>query len=151
MLIRPATIEDLPQCGPCAEKFYASSQHLKTFDINRFVAMWTALLSNETGAMFLVLDQNEIVGAIAGVAYPEAYSDELICQEFYWFISPEHRGMGGVRLYKMFEDWARSKGCSQIRMGHLLDSMPEKVSKFYERMGFVAAEVNYFKSLKETP
>lgn len=146
MLIRQARVEDLPRLSACAEEFYASSKFLKTFDLDRFVAMWTALLGNETGVIFLLCEGEEISGTIGGVAYPEAYSSEVIAQEFFWYSLSTSRG-AGVRLYRAFEEWARARGCSQIRMGHLVDSMPEKVARFYERMGFVPIEVNFCKSL----
>lgn len=148
MLIRQATVEDLPRLSACATEFYSSSKFLKTFDLGKFVAMWAALLQNGTGVIFVIEESGELVGTIGGVAYPEAYSSELIAQEFFWWINRESRGRG-IRLYKEFEDWARERGCSQIRMGHLLDSMPEKVAKFYERMGFVAVEVNFCKTLTQ--
>ncbi len=112
----------------------------------KFIALWTALLTNGSGGLFLLFEGSEVEGAIGGVIYPEAYSDAQICQEFFWFVKPESRG-GGVRLYRKFEEWARTKGANEIRMGYLVDSMPEKVSTFYERLGFHPVEVNYTKVL----
>lgn len=146
MLIRQATVEDLPRCSKAAQEFYGSAKSLGTFEIERFITMWTTLLGNSIGVIFLLLDGDEIVGAIGGVAYPDAYTDKLIATEFYWFVGQSSRGWG-VRLYALFEEWARSRGCSQIRMVHLLDSMPEKVARFYDRAGFKPLEVHYAKEL----
>lgn len=146
MLIRPATIEDLQNCGASAEQFYASAKSLGTFELDRFVAMWTALLGNGMGVIFLALEGEQIVGALGGVSYPDQYSEKVIATEFFWHLNKSSRG-GGVRLYKLFEDWARERGCNQIRMGYLVDSMPSKVATFYERMGFKPLEVHYAKDL----
>lgn len=146
MIIRQATIEDLPRCSKAAQEFYGSAQSLGSFDLDKFVAMWTMLLGNGTGVIFLLFQDEEIVGALGGVAYPDAYTSRLIASEFYWFVGSQSRG-GGVRLYRLFEEWARLRGCSELRMVHLLDSMPEKVARFYDRAGFKPLEVHYAKEL----
>ena len=45
------------------------------------------------------------------------------------------------------EQWAKEKGCAEIRMGHLSDLNPEKVRRFYQRMGYRQVETNYAKRL----
>jgi GNAT superfamily N-acetyltransferase len=147
MEIRKAKANELQKCGDCAREFYASSEHLTGFDIGRFSASWKALIESETGVMFLLLDEGTVRGAIGGVAFPDINSGTLISQEFFWFVSSSARGSYGVRLYKAFEAWSRERGCAQIRMGHLLDLMPEKVSAFYRAMGFRPIETNYAKEL----
>lgn len=146
MLIRPATVEDLPRCGQSAQEFYESAPSLGSFELDRFITMWTMLLGNGSGVIFLLLNGEVIVGAIGGVAYPDAYTAKLMATEFFWFVGESSRGRG-VRLYRMFEDWARERGCAQIRMVHLLDLMPEKVARFYDRAGFKPLEVHYAKEL----
>lgn len=146
MTLRKATIEDLPALSKCAAEFYASSKVLNTFEIDRFCETWTALLRGGTGVIFIFCDGEEILGTISGVAYKEPYSQEMIAQEFWWYVLKESRG-AGVRLYRAFEEWATARGCSRLRMGHLVDSMPEKVAHFYERIGLQREEVVYSKSL----
>lgn len=146
MIIRQATVEDLPRCSESAGEFYGSAKSLGAFEIERFIAMWTMLLGNGSGVIFLLLDGEAIVGALGGVAYPDAYTSSLLACEFFWHVNKSSRGRG-VLLYRMFEDWARTRRCSQIRMVHLLDSMPEKVARFYDRAGFKPLEVHYAKEL----
>lgn len=139
--------DDLPRMGKVAERFYASSKHLNGFDIERFTKFWFPLLENGMGTIFAVYDEEmEIVGAIGGMAYPEPYNGEMQAMEFFWFVQPEHRGVG-MKLYRMFEEWARGRGCKRIRMAHLTDLMPEKVHRVYERLGFEQIEVHYSKEL----
>jgi GNAT superfamily N-acetyltransferase len=54
---------------------------------------------------------------------------------------------GGVLLYRAFEAWAKTKKATELRMGYLVDLMPEKVAHFYERVGFERVEVGYSKRL----
>lgn len=147
MTIRQATIEDLPALEPCAREFYASSENLHEFDLDRFVSLWRVLISNGSGIVLLLINGNEIAGAIAGLIHPSPYSARTIAQEMYWFVRPSMRG-GGVLLYREFERWAIYKGAAELHMGYLVDLMPEKVAAFYERVGFHKVEVGYSKRLE---
>lgn len=130
-----------------AEEFYASSRFLTKFDIDKFVTFWKNAIESGVGIVLVALEDDEIIGAIAGMKYEEPYTGEVSVQEFFWFVRPGHRGMAGVRLYKAFEDWAREKKATVLRMVHLLDSMPEKLERFYGHQGFVAVEKLYSKDL----
>lgn len=147
LVIREAHIEDLSRLGACAEAFYAASKFLKRFDLERFVAAWTALIEGGSGGVFLLVeDSGEIAGTLGGVVYPDLYSGDLVATEFFWFVREGCRGKG-LALYKAFEEWARARDCGEIRMVHLLDLMPEKLERVYRRLGFVPAEVHYVKEL----
>ena len=130
-----------------AQEFYASSQFLRKFDMDKFVAFWNAIIKSEQGIIFAAFDDGEIIGAIGGMAFPEPYSGELIVQEFFWFVRPGHRGTAGIRLYKAFEEWSRDKQAVAIRMVHLMDSMPEKLSRVYQQLGYTPVETMYTKEL----
>lgn len=148
MMIRPVTPEELAGLEPLAEEFYASSAFLKKFDMARFVEFWVGFLENGLGAFFGLFDEGKPVGAIAGLVYPEPYSGDLVATEFFWYVGKQfRRGTGGVRLYREFERWAIEKGCTQIRMVHLMDSMPEEVARFYRKLGFKSIETHYAKDL----
>jgi len=142
-----ATAADLPRMETAAREFYASSRFLHGFDMARFVALWTDLLEKDMGVIFAVENGQGIHGAIGGVVYPEPYSGEAVATEFFFFISPEHRGPG-MDLYRAFEKWARQKKCKQIRMVHLMDLMPGRLAVLYRRLGFKAAEMHYVKELR---
>lgn len=148
MTVRRATVEDLPKLSACAEEFYAASKFLRKFDLSRFVAMWSSLLNSDTGVIFLLVDGDMITGMIGAMVYPEAYSDEIILQEFFLFIRKEHRGgFGLLRLYRALEEYAVERNCTQIRMGHLQDSQPDGLRRLYLRLGFEHMETSYAKVL----
>ena len=146
--IKPMCRFSLRKVAPAAKEFYESSQFLRKFDLERFIALWKNAIEGEQGTIIAAFDDGEFIGAISGMLYPEAYSGELIAQEFFWFVRPGHRGLAGMRLYKAFEQWAKQKGCAEIRMGHLADLMPEKVAMTYKRLGYVEVERNFAKRLE---
>lgn len=145
-LIRQATTADLPRMAGLAKEFYASSRMLRHFQIDRFVETWNSFISLGMGVIFLSVEKDEITGTIAGLVHRDANCDDLIAQEFYWFVHKDSRGEG-IKLYRTFEDWAKAKGAHEIRMGYLVDSMPDKVKHFYQRLGFHEVETNYAKRL----
>ena len=145
-MIRTATIDDLVTLADLAAQFYASSKFLNDFNLECFETTWTQLLSSGMGAVFVLDGVDGPIGALGGVAYPDINSGRLTATEFFWFVDPAFRGKG-LSLYKAFEDWARSKRCSEIRMVHLADSMPSQLERLYERLGFDMAEVHYRKEL----
>ena len=146
-MIRQARIEDLPRLWEYARESFSQSRFLKRFELERFCGLWTALLEQGAGGVFVLEDEaEELAGALMGVVYPEPYSDELTATEFAWFVRPGHRGEG-IRLYRAFEQWARERGCARIRMVHLTDVMPAKLANVYRRLGFEPAEVHYVKEL----
>ena len=146
-MIRKAEIGELGNLHACAREFYESSRHLGRFDLGRFCALWEKLLSNGTGIIFVDERDGELVGTIGGMVHEDLYDPRLIATELFWFARKEHRG-AGLKLYREFERWAGENGAAMIRMAHLLDSMPEKVSHFYQRAGYTAIETYYGKSLR---
>lgn len=146
-MIRLATVGDLGTLETCAREFYASSRFLKKFDQTLFQAVWTHFLETGAGVIFLLeTPEGEVAGALGGVVFPDLYSGELVATEFFWFVREGKRG-SGLLLYRAFEEWAREKGCAEVRMVHLLDSMPEKLNRVYRHLEFTPTEVHYAKEL----
>lgn len=148
MMIREATADDLRNLEPLAREFHDASTSLTEFNIDVFEAGWRQLLSGGYGVIFLLLDGDRIAGTIGGVAFPDICHGKLVAQEFFFFVAKDARGEG-TRLYREFEKWAESRGCAQIRMVLLIDSMPEKLDTVYRRWGYRRTEVAYSKELKE--
>lgn len=145
-MIQVATIADLPLVQECAQEFYASSQFLKKFEIERFVTFWTGAIESGIGVIFLQMKDGAVNGCFGGVMFPDLYSGAVIATEFFWFVKEKCRG-GGMKLYRAFESWAKEKGCAEIQMIHLLDLMPEKLEKVYRHLGFVPVETRYSKEV----
>lgn len=145
-MIREIGISELGKLQGCAKAFYDSSRFLEDFNPCRFTDIWTQLLNSGAGVIFAYEIDSCFVGAIGGIVHQDIYGQSIIAEEFFWFIEEQYRG-AGLRLYKRFEDWARGRGAASIQMVHLLDLMPEKVSKFYLRQGFEPIETRYSKKL----
>lgn len=146
-IIHAATVEDLPSISAYAEEFYAQSKHLKAFDAATFEQSWKQFLLLGIGVILISIEDDHPTGWIGGISYPDVNSGKQTAIEMFWFVRPGSRG-SGVRLYREFEQWARLKGCDELRMVHLSDSMPDKLKRFYEAQGFDEVETHYAKELR---
>lgn len=146
-MIRRAEIEDLCRLEDGAKAFFSSSRHLHDFEIDKFVAVWSDIITRDIGVVFVIEHDGLLVGALGGLSHKDLYGDKLIATEMFWFVLPEFRG-GGMRLFMAFEKWAKEKGCCRIMMAFLLDLMPEKLAIAYRRRGYVPSEVFYSKEIE---
>lgn len=147
MIVRAATIDDLPMLEPSIREFYTQSQFLKRLDWPHFVNVWRILFRQQLGVIFLLCDaKGQVAGGLGGVSTPDIGNGELVATECFWFVRDGMRGEG-LKLYKAFEEWALQRACRQIQMVHLSDSMPERLAKLYQRLGFRRAEVRFCKDL----
>ena len=146
-VIREATISDLPKLSSLGLKFHASA-NLGNFAISDFCALWERFFAIDFGVIFVAECNGEIVGSIGGVIHPRPYDlkGPLVAEEFFWFVQPDARGCG-IDLYRKFEEWAKRRGAVELQMCHLIDSMPEKLERFYKHEGYSLIEKRYAKTL----
>lgn len=141
-MIRLATVEDIPKLCTLAQEFASSTEFVKGFDKDRFIANWTHFIK-QCGIIFIL---NEFDGMLGGIKYPDINSGTMTAAECFWFVSPLKRGEG-MKLLTAFEQWAKDNECKSVIMVHLMDSMPEKLQTVYKRNGYKAAEIHYVKEL----
>ena len=146
-MISLATVDTLGALTALAERFYASSEFLRDFDAATFCNTWREILTAGIGVIIVMSNETGPTGAIGGICHTDPNNGRMTASEMFWFVAPESRG-SGVTLYRAFEEWARLKGCVDIRMVHLSDSMPLKLKTFYEAIGFKEVETHYVKEIK---
>ena len=96
---------------------------------------------------FVLSVDGQIVGLIAGIVGSSHLSDQPVYQELVWYVSEKHRRYG-IRLLNHLEAWCYLHGIKQIVMARMSNSMPEKISKLYEAMGYKEFEIHYIKTLE---
>ncbi len=146
MTIRPLTIAELPLLEDGAKEFYASSSVLRKFDIGQFCGFWSKIMESGLGVIIGLYDGPLVCGAISGIMYPDPNSGELTMTECFWFVRPGMRG-GGLGLLRFLERFSREHKCVQLRMVHLVDSMPERLTTLYRRLGYKPIETHYAKDI----
>ena len=150
MIIR-ATIEDLEKYIACfadGMKEWAEEGWAMPLNENCFLSTWKGLLATGIGVIWLLIDEDSgmPVGALGAIKFPDPNNGVLTASEMFWYVKKDYRGQG-MKLLELFEGWAEENGCGHITMVHLTDIMPDILKRVYERRGYKAREVHYFKEV----
>lgn len=144
--IREAKPEEAIIVSKFMKQFEAETAFVKV-DPDHAGKLYEKMIRNGTGHMFILeTDEGEMVGGLGCVVGPDLHYPRVIAVETYWFVSPDYRG-AGLMLLAFFEKWAKENNCDAVAMVHLLDSMPTKLKKLYERRGYVLIENHYLKEV----
>lgn len=141
---------NIEQLRPLAEQWFsecnASAFGLKA-EIDRHLSDMYRLAVYTAGAELLLLinDKEEIVGYMGLITFKSPISDQLIANEKNYYVRPESRGNGGLRLLIEARKWAKMKGCSHLIMNasNLASDMHDKVCELYRKMGMRKFETSY--------
>ncbi|NSZ73259.1 GNAT family N-acetyltransferase [Agrobacterium tumefaciens] len=87
---------------------------------------------------------NPARGVLMAVAFEHPFGAGRIAKETVWFVTPEARGRGAIKMLDAYEVWARSLGCVSAGMASLATN---DVSSLYERRGYSAVETHFMKPL----
>ncbi len=84
------------------------------------------------------------VGVFVGNIASYYFGPDLIATDTVWYVIPEKRGTRiGIDLLGYFEDWARSKGASDIRIGQTSTITPEVFEGLLSKRGYRFVGTNY--------
>ena len=84
-------------------------------------------------------------GVLMAVASDHPFGPVRIARETVWWIEPDYRGLGAVKMLNGYEMWARDQGCQFTGMAGMGDD-PE-VGKLYQRRGYQVAERHFLKAM----
>jgi len=132
----------------CEEFHGLSYQRSVPFDWNIMVE-WVSDRIDDDGSLVLgAWSGSDLVGCVIGLTFVPPYSERVVAGDFIWYVKPEHRGgMVGVRLMKMFENWAVDAGAVQILTGATSGIKSERGAALLERLGFVPTGTSVYKDL----
>jgi len=151
--IRPAKISELPKIGELVlNEFVAETHsHIPELESNGdtsldgFVSDFKSRILQEIPtAVFIAERGDEIIGAAAGSVSKHPWANLMWGSEDFWYVKKEERGTSiGIKLFNKLMKWFEDQGAKRIHMTHY--HWNEKVSKFYNRKGFVPFEISYVK------
>jgi GNAT superfamily N-acetyltransferase len=145
-MLRPLTIEDIPELSRLAPLFWAEGKLPGGFDPEVFARTWTSLISSGTGHIVGLYDLTGLVGALGYILAPDPNDGATVATEMFWFVDPEYRG-SGLRLFHWFEGAAAALGASRLMAAHLSAINGPELKHLYERFGYREVETFYFKQL----
>lgn len=83
-------------------------------------------------------------GILLAHSYEHPFGPVRIAQERLWWIDPAYRGRAATEMLEAYEDWATAEGCEFVGMAGMGDD--PRISAFYKRRGYIAAERNFLKA-----
>lgn len=144
MQIRLMTAEDVPRVAELVEEFH--SETVNSFGLDTDEAKMQSISSQFVGTSFVMLDDNEIVGALVGFVTSYAASAQRIYQEVMWYVAKEYR-RSGAELLDHLELWCQEQNIDFVVMANLGEYRGEVFRRFYLRRGYKTAETHYIKKL----
>ena len=146
-MIREARRSDFDAILDMAESFWGHTQFDEPFDRDHTEVM--VKMSYDNDLLCVSEDKSGITGFIAAVKSPLIGSPRaLMATELAWYVKPENRGtMHGVQLIKLLESLCIEQEVKYLSMAFMETSMPAKIKKLYESLGYVLQETVYTKVL----
>ena len=83
-------------------------------------------------------------GILMAAAFDHPFGAGTVAKETVWYIAPEARGRGALRMLDAYETWAKEQGCDLVGMASLATN---DVSRLYERRDYHAVETHFLKTL----
>lgn len=127
--------------------FFAEAKLPGLFHVEHWLKQWTLLIKAKVGFMWLLTHDDVPVGGIGALVSPDLCDGELVLQEAFWYVSPEHRGgTAGIRLLKEVESFAKEAGVARMVMGRVHAADPnERVHGLLTALGYKPLETYYCK------
>lgn len=142
-MIREATIEDIPALSECAANFQAECPDTYSYDRFRVADMIRECILSSDRCVFVLDVDGKAVGGIIGMLSLIWTSGEIVASELAWFTNKEHRGLGGLKLLRAYEDWAESNDVDLIVVADITGVTD--LSALYARRGYTRTETTYSK------
>lgn len=135
--------------GGLGHGFFEEARLPGKFHVEHWVKQWTLLIRAKVGFMWLLTHDSKPVGGIGALVSPDLCDGELVLQEAFWYVAPEHRGgTAGIRLLKEVESFAKLAGIARMMMGRVHASDPnERVHGLLNSLGYKPLETYYCKVL----
>jgi len=143
-LVRTATLADIPDIVRMGAMLHAESPRYSrlAFDAGKVDRLARSLLagtavSDPVGGVFVLEIGGVVVGMIAGMVQETFFGPDTLASDWTFYIEPGHRGgRKAGQLLQAFEQWAISKGVTDIVPGTSTEIAADATRRFYEANGY---------------
>ena len=95
------------------------------------------------GLVLVAIEDNKIVGSIAGMSVNDWWSDEMFISDAWFYEFPEHRKSPYAKNLCIDFIKIAKEAKLKVRLGHVFSGDLERKDKFYERLGLVKVGSTY--------
>jgi GNAT superfamily N-acetyltransferase len=143
--LKIGTIHDIDDVETLTRAFISEYKIPVTYNREVLLKNFRASEGSPDTVVILLRKNEKVIGFLVGFANSPLFSTDKIATEAAWYVYPEHRGRGSLKLLQAYEYWAKHVAkCKLIQMLHLGD---ERLDKLYERKGYRKSEVCYIKEI----
>ncbi len=142
MDVRPATAKDRDRVVVLLRESHEAAGFTFPFQAAYADQLFQQHMASPKACVFVA--GNPARGVLMAVAFDHPFGAGRIAKETVWFVTPEARGRGAIKMLDAYEVWARSVGCVSVGMASLTTN---DVSRLYERRGYSAVETHFMKPL----
>ena len=144
--IREATEEDVFDILVLAREFSKESPITHKWNKEKTEQFLISAINNSNTIIFVLEENNEILGAIIGLLSELFMSQTILATEVAWFVNKNHRGKkGSLLLMKTFENLAKQNNADYTCMSDI-DGITS-LENFYLRKGYSKCETTYMKEV----
>jgi len=150
IMVRPATLDDVPALIPMGARFYEASRFgdLVEFDDGSFSLTARHLIENAQGILLVAEDDGARAGMAAGLVFPFYFNVSAICaQELFWWAERNVRAGVGTALLDGLEATARHLGARVMIASAVSGLRDQAVAALYARRGYRAADNSFIKQI----
>lgn len=144
MIRRAVTADRLNILAMC-RRFHAESGVGLSFNATTAIITIDQVLAMKDAFVSVLDVDGTLKGLFAAAIVPQLFSTDRTAQELIWWVDPDYRGRGAVKMLAEYEAWARSKGCQAVNMVGL--GGDPITTRLYERHGYTAQERHFLKRL----
>lgn len=114
----------------------------------RHLIRYCSDLSKPESTLIVWVDNDEVVGLIAGQITEHVFNSNRVATELAWWVEPRFRKTEAAhQLLGAFEYWAEMNRCTRVQMLSLQNDYSKALERFYKRQGYVPAETSYVKEI----
>ena len=150
-VISEATESDLIQLVDLASQYIKEAERWHDYPFNPTRSIMNALIALEDPNQIIAIAKKGdlIVGFMWSYVASAIWSDALLCQDRFLYVSPDHRDYKTAkRLLTFVEVWAKQQGAIGIHVGANSGVREDRAaSLFYKRNKFCEIGTNLYKEL----
>lgn len=143
-MVREVRVDELPIVAQTGLLFFEEAKLPGKLIPEIFIRSWTNLIKADLGKVLGLYEDDVFVGGLGMVYFPDLNDGELVANECFWFVRPEHR-IHGLQLLKEAERIAKELSCKRMGMIYLHGEAGDRLSRIYTKLGFRPIETHHIK------
>ena len=143
-MIRALSISELHKAIYLANRFFILAKEPGVFNPDCFISFWVKQYEANKGVILAQTDSfNNVVAIFGFTLYNDPWTNDLNAGELFWH---SEQGNSGY-LVKKALSIAKQIGVKNFFLQHTTTLTPDKVEKFYRKLGFTPVFNQYRKEL----